>query len=122
TCLGELQEEELAVRVEDASGTVLVDEARTTAPNGFLGLWLPRDRELALSLAGAAGEATATLRTDAEAPTCVTTMQLGAGARAGLSGGRRSPRGAGPGGAAAARSAPPRRSRRSSAVRRRSSA
>ena len=33
---------------------------------------------LALSLAGAAGEATATLRTDAEAPTCVTTMQLGA--------------------------------------------
>lgn len=78
TCLGELQGEELAVRVEDAAGTVLVDEARTTAPNGFLGLWLPRDAELSLSLAGAAGEATATLRTDAEAPTCVTTMQLGA--------------------------------------------
>ncbi|WP_263310716.1 CueP family metal-binding protein [Brachybacterium atlanticum] len=78
TCLGELAEEELDVRVEDASGTVLVDASRTTAPNGFLGLWLPRSEELTLRLAGAAGEATTTLRTDAEAPTCLTTMQLGA--------------------------------------------
>ncbi|WP_228018852.1 MULTISPECIES: CueP family metal-binding protein [Brachybacterium] len=78
TCLGELAEEELAVRGEDASGTVLIDEERTTAPNGFLGLWLPRETELTLTLAGAAGEATTTLRTDAEAPTCITTMQLGA--------------------------------------------
>lgn len=78
TCRGELAEEELDVRVEDASGAVLIDETRTTAPNGFLGLWLPRDAELTLRLAGAAGEATTTLRTDAEAPTCLTTMQLGA--------------------------------------------
>lgn len=78
TCLGELAEEELAVRIEDASGAVLVDESRTTAPNGFLGLWLPRDQELTLNLTGADGEATTTLRTDAEAPTCITTMQLGA--------------------------------------------
>lgn len=78
TCRGELAEEELDVRVEDASGTALIDETRTTAPNGFLGLWLPRDEELTLRLAGAAGEATTTLRTDAEAPTCLTTMQLGA--------------------------------------------
>ena len=76
TCLGELAEEELVVRVEDASGTLLIDEERTTAPNGFLGLWLPRDAELTLTLAGDAGEATATLRTVAEAPTCLTTMQL----------------------------------------------
>lgn len=78
TCLGELAEEELAVRVEDASGTLLIDEERTTAPNGFLGLWLPRDEELTFTLTGDPGEATTTLRTDAEAPTCVTTMQLGA--------------------------------------------
>jgi hypothetical protein len=78
TCLGELAEEHLAVQVEDASGAVLIDEERITAPNGFLGLWLPRDAKLTLSLVGAAGEATTTLRTDADAPTCVTTMQLGA--------------------------------------------
>jgi len=78
TCLGELAEEELAVRVEDASGTLLIDEERTTAPNGFLGLWLPRDEELNLTITGADGEAATTLRTDAEAPTCLTTMQLGA--------------------------------------------
>ena len=78
TCLGELAEEELAVRGEDASGAVLIDEERTTAPNGFLGLWLPRDEELTFTLTGDPGEATTTLRTDAEAPTCLTTMQLGA--------------------------------------------
>lgn len=78
TCRGELAEEELAVRVENASGEVLIDEPRTTAPNGFLGLWLPRDEELTLTVTGESGEATATLRTDAETPTCLTTMQLGA--------------------------------------------
>ena len=78
TCRGELAEEELTVRVEGTSGEVLIDESRTTAPNGFLGLWLPRDAELTLTLTGADGTATTTLRADAEAPTCVTTMQLGA--------------------------------------------
>src|SRR5690606_27518274 len=37
TCRGELAEEELSVRVENTSGEVLIDEPRTTAPNGFLG-------------------------------------------------------------------------------------
>ena len=34
-----------------ADGTTLLDEVRATAPNGFLGLWLPRDEELTVTLA-----------------------------------------------------------------------
>lgn len=78
TCLGELQEQDLEVRVHRADGEVLVDEVRTTAPNGFLGLWLPRDQELTLTIDLDGATATAPLATDADAPTCVTTMQLGA--------------------------------------------
>lgn len=76
TCLGELGERELAMQVAAADGEVLLDERRTTAPNGFLGLWLPRDQELTLTLALDGATATAPLRTDAESPTCLTAMQL----------------------------------------------
>lgn len=78
TCLGELGEREIEVLVTSVDGEVLLDERRTTAPNGFLGLWLPRDEELNLSLALDGAAATAPLRTDAESPTCLTTMQLSA--------------------------------------------
>lgn len=76
TCLGELAEREIEVLVTSVDGEVLLDERRTTAPNGFLGLWLPRDQELTLNLAMDGAAATAPLRTDAESPTCLTTMQL----------------------------------------------
>src|SRR5699024_525342 len=78
TCLGELQEQELEVSVTAADGEVLLDEVRATAPNGFLGLWLPRDQELTVTLAREGASASGPLLTDAEAPTCVTTMQLDA--------------------------------------------
>ena len=78
TCLGELQEQELEVSVTTADGEVLLDEVRATAPNGFLGLWLPRDQELTVTLAREGASASGPLLTDAEAPTCVTTMQLDA--------------------------------------------
>nr|WP_262426534.1 CueP family metal-binding protein [Brachybacterium sp. Z12] len=76
TCVGELQEQELEVRVVAADGTVLVDEMRTTAPNGFLGLWLPRDQELALTLTQDGASASTPVATTADSPTCLTTMQL----------------------------------------------
>ena len=76
TCLGELQGQDVEVLVTAADGKVLVDEVRTTAPNGFLGLWLPRDQELTLALTRDGASASLALRTDAESPTCLTTMQL----------------------------------------------
>ena len=76
TCVGELQEQDLEVHVVAADGTVLVDEMRTTAPNGFLGLWLPRGQELALTLTRDGASASTQVTTTADSATCLTTMQL----------------------------------------------
>lgn len=76
TCVGELQEQDLEVHVVAADGTVLVDEMRTTAPNGFLGLWLPRGQELALTLTRDGASASTQVTTTTDSATCLTTMQL----------------------------------------------
>lgn len=77
TCKGELAAEEVEVQVVDETNDeVLVDETMTTYDNGFVGLWLPRDIEgtLRVSFDGRVGETE--IATDAEAPTCLTTLQL----------------------------------------------
>lgn len=76
TCQGELVAEDVDVEIVDTEGNVLVDEARTTFENGFVGFWLPRDIEGTLRVThdGKAGEID--FATDDEAPTCVTTLQL----------------------------------------------
>ncbi|ASK65778.1 hypothetical protein CFK39_07940 [Brachybacterium avium] len=77
TCLGELQEQSLEVHLTTSAGEVLLDETLTTAPNGFLGLWLPRDQQFTLTLTHDGASASTSLATGSEAPTCLTTMQLG---------------------------------------------
>ncbi|MGY5765206.1 CueP family metal-binding protein [Brachybacterium sp. DNPG3] len=101
TCTGELRGEDLQVLVTRADGgpsdggpsdggtsdggpsdggpsdgTTLVDAVLTTAPGGFLGLWLPRDAELIVSIEHDGAVATAEVATGADAPTCLTSMQL----------------------------------------------
>ncbi|MDN5820762.1 MAG: CueP family metal-binding protein, partial [Brachybacterium sp.] len=77
TCVGELQEQSLEVHLSTPDGEVLLDEPLTTAPNGFLGLWLPRDEQFTLTLTRDGASASTPLATGSEAPTCLTTMQLG---------------------------------------------
>ncbi|MEU8242066.1 CueP family metal-binding protein [Actinoplanes missouriensis] len=77
TCKGELAAVTVQVRVVDEThDRVLLDEARTTFDNGFVGLWLPRDIEgvLRVSYAGKTGETR--FATTADAPTCLTTLQV----------------------------------------------
>jgi hypothetical protein len=78
TCLGELRNETVHVRVVDsATGEVLLDEDRTTFDNGFVGMWLPRGIEAELTIGHAAGTTSATVSTqDPEAPTCLTELRL----------------------------------------------
>ncbi|WP_127125572.1 CueP family metal-binding protein [Georgenia sp. SYP-B2076] len=77
TCHGELGGEDVQVRiVDDATGEVLLDEARTTFENGFTGFWLPRgiDGTITVTHDGRTGEAR--FSTDADGATCVTTLQV----------------------------------------------
>ncbi len=78
TCKGELQNTQVHVVVTDkATGEALVDETRTTFDNGFVGLWLPRDIDAAVTIEhdGRSASSDLSTHTDDDA-TCVTTMQL----------------------------------------------
>lgn len=77
TCRGELGGKDVEVSlVEDGSGTLLADGARTIFANGFVGLWLPRDTTGTLRIRYDGKVAEAKVSTHADAPTCLTTMQL----------------------------------------------
>jgi len=78
TCAGELQNADIEVSVTDSdTGEVLVDEARTTFDNGFVGVWLPRGINASVTIRYEDLVATTDISTSAEDDaTCVTTMQL----------------------------------------------
>jgi hypothetical protein len=76
-CKGELAGKQVQVKiVNDADGAVLVDESRTTFANGFVGFWLPRDITGTLQITSDGKTATSKISTDADAPTCLTTLRL----------------------------------------------
>lgn len=77
TCQGELGGEDVDVRIVDTgTGEVIVDENRTTFANGFVGFWLPRDIEGTLEVVHDGKAGRTPISTDADAPTCLTTLQL----------------------------------------------
>lgn len=77
TCLGELANLEVQVALTDDDGTVLLNEARQTYDNGFIGIWVPRDIEATLTIEHEGQTGTATISTtNDDDPTCITTLQL----------------------------------------------
>lgn len=82
SCRAELAEVPLRVTVRGRDGRVVLQQAVTTLPNGFVELWLPRGMDLSLTIewpdAGLVGQGR--IVTGANAPTCVTDIRL---ARAG---------------------------------------
>ena len=77
TCKGELGGEDVEVSlVEDGTGAVLVGEMRTVFDNGFVGFWLPKDTTGTLRITHDGKTAQTKVSTHADAPTCLTTMQL----------------------------------------------
>lgn len=77
TCLGELADTEVRVTLTGDDGEVLLDEARQTYDNGFIGIWVPRGIEATLTIKheGQTGSATIST-TNEDDPTCITTLQL----------------------------------------------
>ena len=77
TCLGELADTEVQVTLTGEDGDVLIDEARQTYDNGFVGIWVPRGIEAMLTIEHEGQTGTATISTmNEEDPTCITTLQL----------------------------------------------
>lgn len=79
SCLGELRDVPVQLTVTDvATGDVVVDRAAQTEDNGFLGVWLPADGEFTVEITVDGESGVQTVRTGAEDPTCLTTLQLAA--------------------------------------------
>lgn len=75
-CQGELVGIPVQVIARDADGTTLLDTEMETMPNGFIELWLPRDRNVDLEVVALGKSARQTISTAAGSNTCITTMQL----------------------------------------------
>ncbi|WP_313636843.1 CueP family metal-binding protein [Paenibacillus sp.] len=75
-CQGELTEQEFSVYVEDTEGNVIVDQAMKSQSNGFIDLWLPRDKKYNVTIEQDSVKAKAAFSTFKSDNTCVTTMQL----------------------------------------------
>lgn len=76
TCQGELAGQDVAVRILDVAGDVLVEEQVTTYDNGFVGFWLPGGVEgtVEVTYDGLTGQAA--FSATEEGATCLTTLQI----------------------------------------------
>nr|WP_277872126.1 CueP family metal-binding protein [Salisediminibacterium halotolerans] len=75
-CQGEQVSETFEVYIEDEEGNVHVDKKMETLENGFIDLWLPREKSYNGKIANDEVETTGEISTFAGDNTCITTMQL----------------------------------------------
>jgi len=64
------------VRAVDTNGNILLNEPVSTLKNGFMELWLPRNRAIKLTIEGLGRSVTGVILTFDKSKTCVTTMKL----------------------------------------------
>lgn len=76
TCRGELANVDIAVRIVDKAGVVLVDEQVTTFDNGFVGFWLPQDIDGTIEVTHDGLTGQSAFSTSDKGATCLTTLQL----------------------------------------------
>ena len=76
SCQGELANEKFEVKAVDQSGAVLLNEIVMTLPNGFMELWLPRNRKIELTIKRNELLSIGVIDTFDSSKTCVTTFKL----------------------------------------------
>lgn len=63
--------------IEDQEGNVIVDETRLSQPNGFIDVWLPRDKEYKVKIEHQSGKKIESeISTFEDDGTCITNLQL----------------------------------------------
>ncbi|AZU60523.1 hypothetical protein CHR53_04170 [Neobacillus mesonae] len=75
-CQGELANKEFKLYIEDKEGNVIRDEKVKAPSNGFIDLWLPRDKSYQVKIEYDGKKAESDISTFKDDPTCITTMQL----------------------------------------------
>jgi hypothetical protein len=75
-CRGELANKEFAVYIEDRDGKVYVDKHLNSQPNGFIDLWLPRNKDYLITISYNDKTAKTEFTTFKDDNTCITTLPL----------------------------------------------
>ncbi len=71
-----MAEKEFNVHAVDENGKVLFDGTATTMRNGFFELWLPRNRNVMVTIERSGLTASDVIKTLSDSKTCITTFQL----------------------------------------------
>ncbi|MBZ9534112.1 CueP family metal-binding protein [Cytobacillus oceanisediminis] len=75
-CRGELANKEFAVYIEDQEGNVYVDELLTSQQNGFIDVWLPRNKDFQITISYDGKTTKTEFTTFKDDNTCITTLPL----------------------------------------------
>lgn len=75
-CQGELPEKEFDVLIKDTQGNVILDQTMKSFKNGFIDLWLPRNKTFRVKIEYEGKTAESKISTFQNDNTCITTMQL----------------------------------------------
>lgn len=75
-CQGELADKEFDVLIQDKEGNVVVEKTMTSLANGFIDLWLPRDKTFQVEIKHEGKTVESEITTFEGDNTCITTMQL----------------------------------------------
>lgn len=75
-CQGELVGEEFDVYIEDMENNVVFDQTMKSQSNGFIDLWLPRDKTYRITIKYEGKIVESEYSTTENSGTCITTMQL----------------------------------------------
>ncbi|AET61968.1 hypothetical protein HPL003_26270 [Paenibacillus terrae HPL-003] len=76
-CQGEMKDEEFSVTIHDSAGNSVMNKTlMKSQPNGFIDLWLPRDKTYSVTVEHEGKTANSQISTFKKDDTCITTMQL----------------------------------------------
>ncbi|HEY4550031.1 MAG TPA: CueP family metal-binding protein [Bacillus sp. (in: firmicutes)] len=75
-CQGEMVEEDFDVYIEDTEGNLILDETLKSESNGFIDLWLLRDKTYHITITHDGKTVESEFSTFESDNTCITTMQL----------------------------------------------
>lgn len=67
---------EFAIYIEDSKGNTVLDETMVSQENGFIDLWLPRDKKYKITISHDGKKVESEFSTFENDGTCLTNMQL----------------------------------------------
>jgi len=75
-CQGEMVDQSFDLYIEDMDGKVILDRTMNSESNGFIDLWLPRDKTYNVRISHKGKQVESEISTFEKDGTCITTLQL----------------------------------------------